>query len=229
MPELIPRLMAPFLPEETRYRLRQHKLDIEAAEKAARVLPLPGVTVTVLHSTTGARSWRETTLVPTPTPPHMTAWWFTKGGLAWDGNLLTVTGDNNTSPHWPTAQGGVHPEFAADNVAQARHRPVTSGECPAAIVEIASIALQGHRPRRLYFLDEESRHLTMTPARGFTEDQLTTFAHHAGLTYRTYALTTGGTTTPDAMCEALFPRSARRRRVISENSPSAEWQWQGWP
>lgn len=229
MPELIPRLMAPFLPVETRYRLRQHRLDIEAAEKAVRVLTLAGVSVTVLRSTPGARSWREASLVPTPTAPHLTAWWFTKGGLAWDGNLLTVTGDNDSSPRWPTAQGGVQPGFGADEVARAGLRPVASGECPSAVVEIASVALQGHPARRLYFLDEESRQLTMTPARGFTEEKLADFAGHAGVSFRTYALTTGAVTTPDAMCEVLFPRSARRRQVISERSPSAEWQWQGWP
>lgn len=229
MPELIPRLMTPFLPVEARYRLKQHRLDMEAAEKAVRVLSLAGVSVTVLRSTTGARSWRETSLVPNPTSGHMSAWWFTKGGLGWDGNLLTVTGGNGSSPRWPTAQGGVQTGFGADEVAQAGCRPVTSGECPNSVVEIASVALQGHPARRLYFLDEESRHLTMTPARGLTEEKLADFAGHAGVNFRTYSLTTGAVTTPDAMCEALFPRSARRCQVISEHSPSAEWQWHGWP
>ena len=54
MPELIPRLLAPFLPAETRYRLRQQRLDAEAAEKAVQVLTLAGVSVTVLRSTAGA-------------------------------------------------------------------------------------------------------------------------------------------------------------------------------
>lgn len=229
MAELMSRLMVPFLPVETRYRLKQHRLDMEAAKKAVRVLSLPGVSVTVLRSTSGARSWQEISLVPTPTPPHLTAWWFTKGGLAWDGKLLTVTGSNDSSPRWPTAQGGVRTGFGADEVAQTRCRPVASGECPNSVVEIASVALQGHPARRLYFLDEESRHLTMTPARGFTEDKIADFADHAGVIFRTYALTTGGVTTPDAMCEALFPRSARRRQVISESNQSVEWQWHGWP
>jgi len=229
MPELIPRLLAPFLPAETRYRLRQQRLDAEAAEKAVQVLTLAGVSVTVLRSTAGAGSWREATLVPNPTSGHMAARWITKGGLAWDGKLLTVNGDNDSSPRWPTARGGVRPGFGADEVAQAGGRPVGSGECPASVVEIASVALHGHPARRLYFLDEESHHLTMTPARGFTEEKLTEFAGHAGVVFRTYSLTTGAVTTPDALCEALFPRSARRRPVIRESSPSAEWQWHGWP
>jgi len=68
-----------------------------------------------------------------------------EGGLAWDGKLLTVTGDNDSSPRWPTARGGVRPGFGADEVAQAGGRPVGSGECPASVVEIASVALHGHR------------------------------------------------------------------------------------
>jgi hypothetical protein len=229
MPELIPRLMAPFLPVETRCRLRQQRFDAEAAKKAVRLLALPGVSVTVLRSTTGSRSWRDASLVPTSAFSHAGEWWFTKGALGWDGNLLTVTGTHDSSPSWPTAQGGVRPGFGAEEVALAGFRPVGSGECPGSVVEIASVGLQGHPARRLYFLDEESHHLTMTPARGFTEEQLSDFAHHAGVAFRTYALTTGGVTTPDAMCEVLFPRSARRRPVIGESNASAEWQWRGWP
>lgn len=229
MPELIPRLIVPFLPVETRYRLRQQRIDVEAAEKAVRILTLAGVSVTVLQSTTGVRSWRETSLVPTPAFRHMYAWWSANGGLRWDGTLLTATGDKDSSAGWPTIQGGVQPGFGAAEVAQAGGRPVSSGECPSSVAEIAAVGMKGHPPRRLYFLDEESRHLTMTPALGFTEEKLADFANHAGVVFRTYALTTGGLTSPDAMCEVLFPRSARRRLVVSESSPAAEWQWRGWP
>jgi hypothetical protein len=69
----------------------------------------------------------------------------------------------------------------------------------------------------------------MTPARGFTDEQITGFADHAGVAFRRYSFTTGGATTPDALCEVLFPRSARRRVVVGEHSPMAEWQWRGWP
>ncbi|NUP49968.1 MAG: hypothetical protein HOW97_22050 [Catenulispora sp.] len=229
MPELIPRLMTPFLPVETRYRLRQHKIDDEAAGKAARVLASPGVSVTVRRSTTGAGSWREARLVPVPSVGHTGAWWYTKGGLAWDGTVLTVTGSLKATGSWRTAQGGVKPGFGAAEVAQAGVRPPGSGECPSTVVEIAAVGIGDLPVRRLYFLDEESRHLTMTPFRGFTDAKLSEFVQHAGVVFRTYSLTTGGATTPDAMCEFLFPRSARRRLVISENSELADWGWRGWP
>lgn len=229
MAEFVPRLVAPFLPAETRHRLRQQRLDAEAAEQAARVLPLPGVSVTVLRETIGAGSWREFTLVPTPDFPHSYARWFTEGALAWDGTTLTVTGDHATPAAWRTTKGGVKPGFAAHEVAAAEARPATSGECPDTVAEIAAVAIGDGRARRLYFLDDESRRLTMTPARGFTDDQLADLAQHAGITLRTYSLTTGGRTTPDALCEILFPRSARRRSVIAEGNPVAEWRWQGWP
>lgn len=229
MPELIPRLMAPFLPVETRYRLRQHKIDDEAAGKAARVLASAGVTVTVRRSTTGAGSWRETRLVPVPAYGHTAAWWYTKGGLAWDGTFLTVTGGHEATGSWRTAQGGVKPGFGAAEVAEAGYRPAGSGECPSSVVEVAAVGIGEHPARRLFFLDEESHQLTMTPFRGFTDAKLTEFAQHAGVVFRTYSLTTGGVTSPDAMCEFLFPRSARRRPVISENSELADWGWRGWP
>src|SRR3954464_12388424 len=119
MSELIPRLISPLLPVETRYRLKQHKIDEEAAKNSARVLALEGVSVTVRQSTAGVRSWRATSLVPTAAFGHLSAWWYTRGRLDWDGTFLTVTGIHDSPGSWRTAQGGVKPGFGAAEVAEA--------------------------------------------------------------------------------------------------------------
>jgi hypothetical protein len=95
---------------------------------------------------------------------------------------------------------------------------MTSGECPAAVAEMAAVALGSGPMWRLYFLDEESRELAAIPAAGLSEDILVELAEHAGIVFRVYAFGVGSGsgfgpgTDPARRCEVLFPRSARRIR-----------------
>jgi len=143
---------------------------------------------------------------------------------------VTAVGDNNSEGRWLVREGGVKPGFGAEEVARARLRPVTSGECPASVAEIAAVGLEGRPIRRLYLLDEESRRLTLLPARGLTEDRIAAFANDAGLGFRAYSITTGGRVHPDVLCDdVLFPRSSRQVRLVRRLSEDAEWQWTGRP
>lgn len=64
VPELVQTLVAPLLPRESRYRLRQQRIGEKAARKAISVLSLPDVSVISLGSVVGAGSWREADPVP---------------------------------------------------------------------------------------------------------------------------------------------------------------------
>jgi hypothetical protein len=225
MAELLRRLITPFVPRETRYRLRQQQLDEEALRKSVRVLGLPDITVTLLHTAVGTRSWREAELIPQPTFPGVESRWNTEGKLAWDGDKLTVTGDVGITGGWKTETGGVHPGYRAQEVVEAGRRPVTSGECPATVVEFAAVGFRGYRMRRMFLLDEESRHLTMVPARGFTEEKVAAFANAAGVVFRVYEIDTKGQVTPEVLCEeVLFPRSARRQRLVHYTHDEDAWK-----
>lgn len=72
------------------------------------------------------------------------------------------------------------------------------------------------------FLDVESRHLGLLP--GLAEDRLADLAARAGVTFRAYVLTTGGAVSSDKLCEVLFPRSARRQRVLPPLSEAVEFR-----
>jgi len=169
--------------------------------------------------------------VPIPALRNLHSAWLDYGLLSWDGAQITVNGEGAHIGHWLVQEGGVKPGFGAEEVAEAGMRPVTSGECPEAAVEMAAVALGGRVIRRLYLLDEESRQLAMFPARGLTEDRLAAFADHAGLVYRAYSISTGGRVHPDVLCDdVLFLRSSRRIRLVRSPSEDAERQWhQGWP
>lgn len=230
MSELIPRLMARFVPEEAGYRLRQQRLDAEAARRTRRVVRLAGVSVTVVNSSTGAPSGRKVELIPKSGLRNVHSPWLDYGRLSWNGTRITAVGDNGSAGGWPVQEGGVRPGFGAEAVAEAGWRPVTSGECPASVAEIATVGLGGRPIRRLYLLDEESRHLTMLPARGLLEDRIIAFTNAVGLAYRAYSITTSGRVHPDVLCDdVLFPRSARRIRLTRRLSEDADWQWPGWP
>ncbi|OLE20033.1 MAG: hypothetical protein AUG49_26260 [Catenulispora sp. 13_1_20CM_3_70_7] len=230
MSELVRRLMTPFLPEDVYHRLRQQRLDAEAARRAVRVLTLTGVSVTVVNSSVGIRSGRAAELVPRSGLRYVHSTWLDYGKLSWDGTGVTAVGDNNSEGRWLVREGGVKPGFGAEEVARARLRPVTSGECPASVAEIAAVGLEGRPIRRLYLLDEESRRLTLLPARGLTEDRIAAFANDAGLGFRAYSITTGGRVHPDVLCDdVLFPRSSRQVRLVRRLSEDAEWQWTGRP
>jgi hypothetical protein len=201
MSELIPWLMTRFVPEEARYRVRQQRLDAEAARRSRRVIRLTGVSVTLVNSSAdssadssvGVRPRKgRAELVPTPALRYVHSPWLDYGRLTWDGTRLTATGDNGSAAGWLVQEGGVKPGFGAEEVAEAGWRPVTSGECPTSVTEIAAVSLGGRAIRRLYLLDEESRQLTMLPARGLPEDRIIAFATNVGIEYRAYSITTGG-------------------------------------
>lgn len=227
MSELMQRLVIPFVPPETRFRLRQQRLDGEAARLAPRVLGLRGVEVSVVDCVVGRGSWREVSLVPTATFPHMSAWWFTRCKLSWDGSRLIAQDGADHILHWQPQAGGVKPDFRAEEVARAGRRPVTSGECPARVVELAAVGLLGRKDklRRLYLLDEESRRLAVFPARGLAEDRIAALANAAGVVFRTYGVSTGGRVSPDELCgQVLFPPSARRQRLMTGLLDEDEWR-----
>lgn len=226
MGELIRRLTTPVLPAEARYRLRQQRIDEEVAREAMRVLNSPAVPVTERRSWVGAGTGgfyevRETRRGPAPS-------YSLKPAIAFDGTSLRVAGEDGFEPGLSVRRGGLRPGFAAHEVAAARCRPMTSGECPAEVAEIAAVALGPGRIRRLYFLDEESRELAAIPAAGLSEDILVELAEHAGIVFRVYAFGAVTGTDPDRRCEVLFPRSARRRKERGRRPPGQDWQ-APWP
>lgn len=227
--ELASRLMTPFLPVETRYRLRQQRIDAESARLAARLFEMDGVSATLRKSVTSTGTEGDVRLAPTHPYRTQVPKWFARGILYWDGTRLGVVGEYSTAA-WPTARGGVKPQFGADEIARAGCRPATSGECPASVAEIAAVAVGSFPIRRLYLLDDEGRHVTMAPALGLAEEDVIRLAAHAGIVYRAYSINTGMTgLAPGRLCEALFPRSARRRNSVGFGNDAADWWWPGWP
>ncbi|HEU5331582.1 MAG TPA: hypothetical protein VFU73_02425 [Actinocrinis sp.] len=226
MSELMHRLAGamPFVPPEARLRLRQQRIDAEAARTAPRLLGLEGVEVSLLDSRAGRGSWREVVLAPIPTYPRPATW----GTLAWDGSRLRAVLGNGRVCGWQIQAGGVKPEFAAEEVARVGRRPVTSGECPTRVVEFAAVELRtrGTTPGRLFLLDEESRQLGAFPAHGLTQEGLARLADAAGVVLRTYAIKTGGRVWPDELCsDALFPRSARRQVFVNGMRDDHIWRY----
>lgn len=228
MSELRLRLVTPFLREDVRHRVRQQRLDAEAARRAVRVLAVPGVSVTVVNSSAGVRSETRAELVPTSGLSHLRSPWLDYGKLSWDGTRITAVGGNGLEGRWLVRDSGVKPGFGAEEVARAGLRPMTSGNCPASVAEIAAVGLGDRAIRRLYLLDEESRRLTMLPARGLAEDHIAAFADDAGLRFRVYSIIAGGRVSPNVLCDdVLFPRSSRQVRLVRRLSEDADWQWRG--
>lgn len=228
MSELMNLLLMPFVPPETRLRLQQQRIDAEAARQAPRLLGLDGVEVSVVDCVVGRGSWREVELVPIPSYPRPTAWWFTWGRIWWDGSRLSAVGGDRRVGRWQIQAGGVKPGFGAEEVARVGRRPVTSGECPPRVAELAAVTLPryGAEPRRLFLLDDESRQLAAFPARGLTQEGLARLANAAGVVLRTYAIKTGGRVWPDELCgDALFPRSARRLAPVGGFQEERTWRY----
>jgi hypothetical protein len=229
MSELSRRVIAPFLPTDARYRLRQQRLDAEVTWLTRRVFSYENVSATVLRSASSReRSPEAMTVVPIG-PRHLYPGWFDNGRIGWDGTSLFAVGDHGASATWRPQRGGIERYFRAENVSRARRRPAPSGECPNTVAEIAGVALRGHAIRRLYFLDRESHHLAALPMMGLSEPDVAALAARAGIHFRVYSLTNGnplvplGTVPPDEMCEVLFPRSARRRKLLSRVGGVTDW------
>jgi hypothetical protein len=231
MSELLRRAMTPFLPVEARYRLRQQRIDVEAARVALRVLETDGISANVLGT---AFLERPATRRPTATSSvsRQQPGWFDHGRLQWDGTSIFVMGEYVAGSRWRPQRGGLRPGFGADEVSEARRRPVGSGECPEKVAAIAVVALQGHALRRVYLLDEESHSLAATPMQGLSGQDLVALADSAGVAFHAYSLATGnplvplGSVPPDVLCDALFPRSARRLKVANRFEEANDW-WRG--
>jgi hypothetical protein len=224
MPRLRLFLMSPFLPVDTRFRLRQQLLDREAAEIAQYVLDTPDVSVASVEAVDGRRSARGARLSPPSGGGRVVSsaqtpvgGWYTIGRVDWNGEQVTVSGDTGRSGRWEPEQGGLLPGFDAVEVFRAGRRPVTSGECPDRVAAIAAITLAGPRLDWVYFLDQESRELGSISAAGLDEDDLVRVTEEAGIAYRCYALTLARFSSlhvsPSGLCEVLFPRSARRVKL----------------
>lgn len=224
-----PRLMALFLPAATRRRLRQQRLDEEAARDSVPWISRVDVTVTELRA--GGEPSRQTLKVQPVSPPRPNKpFWYRGGGLTWDGTVIRAYGNGDVA-QWRTVPGGVRPGFGAEEVAEAGIRPAASGECPSEVVEIAGVglkeALRTHPIRRLYLLDEESRHLAVLPFLGLHEDEIGELAERAGVPFRRYAL--AHTAPFHKLCEALFPASAQAWQAVPPNSEYIHWWQDGWP
>jgi hypothetical protein len=220
--------LTPFLPAEARYRFRQRDIDMETALAARRIFGFYDVSVTVVRSSRGGRSGQEMTVAPVG-PRRLRPGWFDHGRLQWDGASLTAVGENGASASWRPKRGGLEPGFGAETVSRTKRRPTASGECPDTVAEIAAVALKSGPPRRIYFLDQESHHLAVLPMLGLAEADVAALAARAGVDFRVYSLVTGDplvpldSVPPDALCEVLFPRSARRRKLLVRGIEEPGW------
>jgi hypothetical protein len=228
MGELIRRLMRPALPADTRYRLRQQGMDAEIARRALRVLGRSDVLVGLRRAVPGHLSPESFMLCVARRPGVPLAEANTM--FSWSGEQLLVFAEGGAvarlSPR--PASGGVLPGFGAHEVAAARCRPMTSGECPALLAEVAAVAFAGGSIRRVYFLDEESRELTSVPADGLSEEKLAGLAAHIGVPFRVYSFRMARRFRPQRWCEVLFPPSARRHRLVNPLKERGDWR-KPWP
>lgn len=102
------RLMALFLPAETRRRLRQQRLDDEAARDAMPWMDRIDLTVTTLRPGGGTRSPEELVIRPAHSYTLRGQPWFMRGSVAWNGQRISVAGVRDTRS-WPCRAGGIRP------------------------------------------------------------------------------------------------------------------------
>lgn len=220
----------PFLTPEVKLRLRHQRLDGEAGKRAGWALQIPDVAVQLVKAVDERdKSGRGPGMRLVPVPPSGKypsrfpsspyAAWYSSGALEWDHQRVTVTG-NRGSAVWAPDAGGVRRGYDAIEVFQAGRRPPGSGDCLARVAAIATVGLAGHCLQRIVFLDAETRELGWIPAPYFPEEDLIEFARAVGIAYRSYAFTLAGFSStrvwPVALCEALFTRSARRVKLVSD-------------
>jgi hypothetical protein len=215
-------LARPFLPPETRLRLRlrHQRLDAEAGKRAGWRLRIPEVTVTLVKAVDSSGPGRGMRLVPTLSGNvGYQARWCRLGAMEWDHRRVTIIGDLGRGV-WAPDAGGLRPGFDPVEVRQAGRRPTGTGECLDRLAAIATVGLAGHVLQRIVFLDGEARELGWIPAPYFAEADVIRFAQAAGIPYRGYAFTFAGFSStrvsPPELCEALFTRSARRMKLISD-------------
>lgn len=222
-------LLRPFLPRDVRLRLRHQRIDGEASKRTGYILATPDLAVTLVKAVDGREPGRGMRLVPKPpngwraTRYGTTEWgqWYTFGAVEWDGRHITVIDARRSVGGWRPTPGGLRPGFDAVEIFRAGARPAGSGECLDRVAAVVTVGLAGRHLQRILLLDEEARELLSIPARGFVEADLVRFAEAAGICYRSYAFTLAKfaslRASPSALCEALFPRSARRAKLaISE-------------
>ena len=228
----------PFLTPDAKLRLRHQRLDAEAGKRAGWALEIPDVAVKLLKAVDEPdKRGRDPgmRLVPVspsgkyPYPHSRTpfAAWYSYGAMEWDHQRVTVTGERGSAT-WAPDPGGLRPGFDAVEVFQAGRRPTGSGNCLARVAAIATVGLAGHGLRRIVFLDAEARDLGWVPAPHFKEEDVIKLARAAGIAYRSYAFTFAGFSSarvsPSALCDALFTRSARRVKFVSEEfDPGSDW------
>ena len=98
--------------------------------------------------------------------------------------------------------------------------PLPVGCGPVSTRSRSSARATGRPSHRIVFLDVEARELGRIPALYFTEDDVIKYAHEAGIAYRSYSFAFAGDSStrvsPGRLCEALFVRSARWVKLVSE-------------
>lgn len=228
----------PFLTPDVKLQLRHQHFDAEAGKRAGWALRVPDVDVKLVKAVDDPdKRGRDPGLRLVPVPPNGKypspytdapfAAWYSRGAMEWDHQRVTVTGTRGSAV-WAPAAGGLRRGFDAVEVFQAGRRPTGSGNCLARVAAIATVGLAGHGLRRIVFLDAEARDLGWIPAPYFNEDDVIKFARAAGIAYRSYAFTLArlspSQVSPSALCEALFTRSARRVKFISDElDTGSDW------
>lgn len=236
MPKLKDALAWPFMAPEDRLRLRHQRMDAEAAKRRGWALQMEDISVTLVTAVEGSvAGGDELRLAPAGHGGGVhvsfagTALdrWFKMGSMEWDALRIRISGDYGTGVWYPET-GGLRPGFDAAEILRAGHRPIGSGECLRRVAAIATVGLAGRHIQRILFLDAEARELAWLPAKYFAEDDIIRLAQAAGIAYRRYAFTfarySSTQISPRGLCEVLFPRSARRVKVVSEDL-DAETNW----
>ncbi|WP_194894398.1 hypothetical protein [Catenulispora pinisilvae] len=229
-------------PPETKYRMTQQNLDLQAAKKTARVLSTPGLSVTSRKAVDGKEPGPPSRIKASAngsySPPKGAGFtypngrselrsWYLSAEIVWDGKALTATGNFGRPRTWEPAPKGLRPGTDAAEIFRHGSRPMTSGECPTQIAAIATVGLSGYELNRVVFLDEDARELSRFSMVGFTEDDMMRIAAAAGIAYRSYILAIGGYSTMKLglsdFCEALFPHNAAHSLLLSYDLQESGW------
>lgn len=245
MSELLRALVRPFLPSETRLRLKHQRLEAEATNRHSYLFKTPGISVKLVKAVDaagaeagaqprrlvptrpGGNRGRATSGRPSSYDGTPVGQWYAFGGLRWSGRTLSVTGPRGTGI-WHPAPGGLRPGFEVEEIFQGGQRPLGTGECHFGVAALITVGLAGRHLQRIFILDPEARSLGWIPTFGLAENDLIEFTKAAGISYRSYGITLSGFTSlqasPAALCEALFVRSAVQVKVVGEDIESqASW------
>lgn len=231
-------LLWPFLPPETKHRLRRQHRDEELSRRIRVIFSQEDVSVTLATAIAGVRPGRPVRAIG-DTGRQKAGYRQSldsiplDSAIVWDGTRLTVAGPNGRMAGWVPERGGLRPGFDAVSVAAAQARPPEEGETGRTgqtldrVAAIAAVGLAGRHVHRIYLLDAESRALGWLPAPNFAEAEVSAVAAAAGIAYLRYVITLAHfaslRVSPEGLCEAIFPASTEQVAFVHPERLDSDW------